>query len=108
MRIGSTTAPRIGAISFVGFEFGDYDYDYYYTDYLIVDEGDKPFASPGDSGSLIVTTQNFQPIALTWGVGQRRLWTDYASVPFAMAIDMSRILKVLDLELIRDLADLST
>ena len=106
MRIGASTGPRFGWMVYFGFEFGDYEEETYYTDFLIAGADGVPFSIQGDSGSLIVTADEFRPIGLTWGGGQAKLWANAYPAPFTMGTDLSRILKALDLALVVDIASL--
>lgn len=64
--VGRTRGFQRGTIGAFAFERRYERQSRRYTDYLIVGEDDGVFSAPGNSGTLIVTSEGFRPVALMW------------------------------------------
>jgi hypothetical protein len=103
LRVGRTTGLRYGTIVAFGYEWNDGTSQTVYTDLLIVGDDGIPFSTHGDSGSLIVTNdKNHNPVGLLWGGWQEKLRTGYAQENWTYAIALSRVLDVLNIDLVLD------
>lgn len=101
IRLGPTTGLRKGTVVAFGYEFLDNGESTVYTDLLIVGEPGKPFSAHGDSGSIIVTDDdNLNPAGLLWGGWQEKLRTGFAQENWSYGIALSRVLDVLNIEII--------
>jgi hypothetical protein len=101
LRVGRTTGLRYGTIMAFGYEFVDQANVSVYTDLLIVGDGNIPFSTHGDSGSLIVTNDHgLNPIGLLWGGWQEKLRTGRAQENWTYGVALSRVLDALRIDLI--------
>ena len=100
LHIGRTTGIRFGTILGYGYEWHDEEYSRY-ADLLILGDDGIPFSTGGDSGSLIVTDDEYlNPIAMMWGGWTQKLDNYYGQENWTYATSLKRILEYLDLELI--------
>ena len=100
--IGRTRGIQKGIIAAFAYEWSDEEKWSVYTDLLIIsDEPGRAFSDHGDSGKLIVTANGNNPIALLWGGWQERLRKGYEQENWTYAIELSKVLKYLKLEIMR-------
>ncbi|TKJ38544.1 hypothetical protein CEE37_12320 [candidate division LCP-89 bacterium B3_LCP] len=98
--IGRTRGVQRGTIVAYAYEYYDDEYSLY-TDLLIIGEDGKAFSWKGDSGKIIVTDdENHRPVALLWGGWQERLRHGGEQEIWTYAIDLRKVLDILDLELL--------
>jgi hypothetical protein len=99
--IGRTRGVQRGTIVAYAYEFEDEFYSIY-TDLLIIGEDGKAFSWKGDSGKVIVSDDEaHRPMALLWGGWQERLRKGREQENWTYAIDLGKVLKLMDLELLR-------
>lgn len=100
--IGRTRGIQKGIIVAYSYEWFDSEKWSIYTDLLIIGEqAEGAFSDKGDSGKLIVTVDGKRPVALLWGGWQERLRKGYEQENWTYAIEVSKVLKYLDLEIMR-------
>ena len=98
--IGRTRGLQRGTIVAFAYEFED-DFYSIYTDLLIIGEDGKAFSWKGDSGKVIITDDDeHRPVALLWGGWQERLRSGREQENWTYAIDLGKVLDMLDLELL--------
>lgn len=103
LRVGRTTGLRYGTVAAFGYEHRDGPDFAVYSDLLIIGDDGIPFSTHGDSGSLIVTNDSkHNPIGLLWGGWQEKLRTGYAQENWTYGISLSRVLNLLDVDLVTD------
>ncbi|MCG8371852.1 MAG: hypothetical protein MJA32_15255, partial [Proteobacteria bacterium] len=84
------------------YEWRDEYFESHYTDYIIASEEGTQFSAPGDSGKLIVTADNLEPIALLWGGDDTiRTRKHRHKEDFTFAIDINIVLDRLKLAIVR-------
>lgn len=101
--LGQTRGWERGTIIAYGYEWQDDETpgSHFATNYLIMGEGNQPFAGPGDSGKLVLTDDGLhRPLALLWGGERQQFWgTGKAQDSWAYASDLNQALNQLDVEL---------
>lgn len=100
--VGRTRSWQKGRIFAFAFEYLDQENGYReYCDYLIVGDDGVEFSDPGDSGKLVVTEENYAPVAIMWGGewARRRHGMDLEN--WTNATDISLTLDRLNVELLR-------
>ena len=98
--IGRTRGVQRGTIVAYAYEYQD-DFFSRYTDLLIIGEDNKAFSWKGDSGKVIVTDDaKRQPVALLWGGWQERLRKSREQEMWSYAIDLGKVLDLLELDLL--------
>lgn len=98
--VGRTRGVQRGTIVAYAYEFRD-DYISIYTDLLIIGEEGNAFSWKGDSGKVIVTDDEaHRPVGLLWGGWQERLRKGQEQEMWSYAIDLSKVLNRLNLELL--------
>jgi hypothetical protein len=98
--IGRTRGIQRGTIVAYAYELTD-DYYSIYTDLLIIGEDGNAFSWKGDSGKVIVTDDEaHRPVALLWGGWQERLRHGKEQENWTYAIDLGKVLALMDLELL--------
>ena len=98
--IGRTRGIQRGTIAAFAYEFRDDLYSVY-TDLLIIGEEGNAFSWKGDSGKIIVTDDDeHRPLALLWGGWQERLRHGHEQEMWSYAIDLGKVLRRLQLELL--------
>jgi hypothetical protein len=98
--VGRTRGVQRGTIVAYAYEFEDDSYSIY-TDLLIIGEDGKAFSWKGDSGKVIVTDdEQHRPVALLWGGWQERLRQGKEQENWTYAIDLGKVLKIMDLEIL--------
>lgn len=99
--VGRTRSYRSGVIRAFGFEHADGVHVSGFTDFLIsTEELSGYFSVAGDSGSLVVTSNGFRPVALLWGGMSMRTNPDYELVDHTFAVDINSVLDVLNVDLL--------
>ena len=100
--VGRTRGVQRGTIVAYAYEFEDEIYSIY-TDLLIIGEDGTAFSWKGDSGKVIVTDdQDHRPVALLWGGWQERLRQGHEQEKWTYAIDLGKVLKLMELELLQE------
>lgn len=98
--VGRTRGIQRGTIAAYAYEFDDTSVSIY-TDLLIIGEEGKAFSAKGDSGKIIVTDDDVhRPVALLWGGWQERLRKGREQENWSYAIDLSKVLDRLNIELL--------
>lgn len=101
--VGQTRGLERGTIIAYGYEWMDDETPgaHFATNYLIIGEGNQPFAGPGDSGKLVLTDDGLnRPIALLWGGERQQFWgTGKAQDSWAYASDLNQALHHLEVDL---------
>lgn len=101
--LGQTRGWERGTIIAYGYEWQDDETPgaHFATNYLIMGEGNQPFAGPGDSGKLVMTDDGrHRPLALLWGGERQQFWgTGKGQDSWAYASDLDQALDQLDVEL---------
>eukprot|EP00897_Mesotaenium_endlicherianum_P006703 jgi/Mesen1/6060/ME000309S05192 len=119
VHLGGSSGLTHGTIIGYAVEYNDSKGVCFLTDFLIVGEGGHPFDMEGDSGSLIVLVplaggeELPQPLGIVWGgtvKGGRlklgRSHNNYIPETWTSGIDLGRLLKLLDLELVLNASDI--
>ncbi|KAK1432553.1 hypothetical protein QVD17_09450 [Tagetes erecta] len=107
-KVGRSSGLTTGTIMAYALEYNDRKGTCFLTDFLVVGENQKTFDLEGDSGSLIILTgQNGEkpkPIGIIWGgtANRGRLKVKVGQPPesWTSAVDLGRLLDVLELDLI--------
>jgi hypothetical protein len=98
--VGRTRGVQRGTVAAFAYEFRD-DFFSRYTDLLIIGEEGNAFSWKGDSGKVIVTDdEDHRPVALLWGGWQEKLRKGKEQEIWSYAIDLGKVLDLLDLELL--------
>ena len=98
--VGRTRGVQRGTIVAYSYEFTD-EYYSIYTDLLIIGEAGNAFSWKGDSGKVIVTDdEEHRPVALLWGGWQERLRHGREQEHWTYAIDLGKVLDLMDLALL--------
>ena len=101
--IGRTCGIQKGVIAAYAYEFIDDEGLSICTDLLIVGAGSNDkFSNVGDCGKLIVAQKGSRPVALSAGGWQARLRKGYEQENWAYATDLSKLLRYLDIEILRN------
>ena len=101
--IGRTCGIQKGVIAAYAYEFIDDEGLSICTDLLIVGAGSNDeFSNAGDCGKLIVAQKESRPVALSSGGWQARLRKGYEQENWAYATDLSKLLRYLDIEILRN------
>lgn len=100
--VGRTRSQQRGTIVACAYEWIDDD-ESHYTDYLIIGEDGTWFSTYGDSGKLIVTEDDFRPVALLWGGWQEKLRQGREQENWTYAIAIDLVTELLDIEIVRSL-----
>ncbi len=74
-----------------------------YTDYLVIGEEGEEFSDSGDSGKLIVTADQYRPVALLWGGWRERLRHSRMQENWTYAIEIGKVLEQLNVSISRSL-----
>ncbi|MFS7970023.1 putative peptidase S1, PA clan [Helianthus anomalus] len=107
-KVGRSSGLTTGTIMAYALEYNDGKGICFLTDFLVIGENQKTFDLEGDSGSLIILTgQNGEkprPIGIIWGGtanrGRLKLKVGQPPVNWTSAVDLGRLLDVLELDLI--------
>ncbi|KAI7745655.1 hypothetical protein M8C21_023187, partial [Ambrosia artemisiifolia] len=107
-KVGRSSGLTTGTIMAYALEYNDGKGICFLTDFLVIGENQKTFDLEGDSGSLIILTgQNGEkprPIGIIWGGtanrGRLKLKDGQPPVNWTSAVDLGRLLDVLELDLI--------
>jgi len=101
--IGRTSGIQKGIITAYAYEYTDDEGLSICTDLLIVGTGSNgEFSTTGDCGKLIVAQKGSRPVALSAGGWQARLRKGYEQENWAYAMDLSKLLGYLDIEILRN------
>lgn len=101
--VGRTRGLQRGVIAAYAHEYVADDGLRHYDDYLVVGEGWGEFSDGGDSGKLLVTADDFRPVALLWGGSWQRLRAGRELENWTTATEIGFILEALDLEILSSL-----
>ena len=98
--VGRTRGVQRGTVVAYAYEFNDGFFSDY-TDLLIIGEDGNAFSDHGDSGKIIVTDdEHHRPVGLLWGGWQERLRHDRQQENWTYAIDLGKVLDLLNLDLL--------
>ena len=101
--IGRTRGIQKGTVAAYAYEFIDNEGLSICTDLLIDgDDSAGDFSNAGDCGKLIVTQMGSRPLALSWGGSRARQHKGCEQENWAYAADLAKILRYLDVEILRD------
>lgn len=107
MKVGRSSGLTTGTVLAYALEYNDEKGICYLTDFLVVGENQQTFDLEGDSGSLILMIENGEkprPIGIIWGgtANRGRLKLKIGQPPenWTSVVDLSRLLNLLDLDLI--------
>jgi hypothetical protein len=101
--IGRTSGIQKGEIAAYAYEIIDDEGLSICTDLLIVgSDSAGEFSNGGDCGKLIVAQKGSRPVALSWGGWRARLREGYEQANWAYATDLAKVLRYLDIEILRD------
>lgn len=109
VKVGRSSGCTKGMIMGYAVEYNDENGFCFLTDFLIVGENKKSFDLEGDSGSLILLTdendaQKLQPVGLIWGgtanCGRLKLRTEHGPENWTSGVDLGRLLDILQLDII--------
>jgi len=99
--VGRTRGFQRGTIDSFAFEYVGDNGRRHYCDYLIVGGGDEELSDPGNSGSLIVSSDGLRPVALMWGGEWARRRRGRGLENWTNATDINLILDRLDIAIER-------
>lgn len=108
VKIGRSSGLTKGSIMAYALEYNDEKGICFFTDFLIVGENKQAFDLEGDSGSLILMTEEGgkkpRPVGIIWGGtanrGRLKLRNGCGPENWTSGVDLGRLLKVLQLDLI--------
>jgi hypothetical protein len=109
VKVGRSSGCTKGVIMGYAVEYNDENGFCFLTDFLIVGENKKSFDLEGDSGSLILLTDEnephkLQPVGLIWGgtanCGRLKLRTEHGPENWTSGVDLGRLLDILQLDII--------
>jgi hypothetical protein len=109
VKVGRSSGLTTGKVTAYAVEYNDEKGVCFFTDLLVVGENNKTFDMEGDSGSLILFTgkdksQKPRPVGLIWGGtanrGRLKLNNDHGPENWTSGVDVSRLLDVLQLDLV--------
>jgi hypothetical protein len=104
--VGRTRSFQRGKIGAIAYAWDDSEYDFIarrrFTDYLIIGEDGEQFSDKGDSGKLVVTAQDYRPVALLWGGWKEKLRKGRMQEDWTYAIDINKVLELLDVTILKD------
>ncbi|XP_076950699.1 protein NARROW LEAF 1-like isoform X2 [Bidens hawaiensis] len=107
-KVGRSSGLTTGTIVAYALEYNDQKGTCFLTDFLVIGENQKTFDLEGDSGSLIILTgedrEKPRPVGIIWGgtANRGRLKVKDGQPPqsWTSAVDLGRLLDVLELDLI--------
>lgn len=108
IKVGRSSGLTTGSIMAYALEYNDEKGICFFTDFLIVGESKQAFDLEGDSGSLILVTeeegQRPRPVGIIWGGtanrGRLKLRNGYGPENWTSGVDLGRLLDLLQLSLI--------
>lgn len=108
VKVGRSSGLTTGTIMAYALEYNDEKGICFFTDFLVVGENQQTFDLEGDSGSLILlTNQNGekpQPVGIIWGGtanrGRLKLKVGEAPENWTSGVDLGRLLDLLELDLV--------
>lgn len=108
IKVGRSSGLTMGSIMAYALEYNDEKGICFFTDFLIVGESKQAFDLEGDSGSLILITeeegQRPRPVGIIWGGtanrGRLKLRNGYGPENWTSGVDLGRLLDLLQLSLI--------
>ncbi|XP_076937613.1 protein NARROW LEAF 1-like [Bidens hawaiensis] len=107
-KVGRSSGLTTGTIVAYALEYNDRKGTCFLTDFLVIGENQKTFDLEGDSGSLIILTgedrEKPRPIGIIWGGtanrGRLKVKDGQSPQSWTSAVDLGRLLDVLELDLI--------
>lgn len=108
-KVGRSSGLTKGTIMAYALEYNDEKGICFFTDFLIVGENKQAFDLEGDSGSLILMTEEWgkkkpRPVGIIWGGtanrGRLKLRNDLGPENWTSGVDLGRLLEWLQLDLI--------
>ncbi|KAH7352149.1 hypothetical protein KP509_19G032200 [Ceratopteris richardii] len=107
IKVGRSSGLTMGSIMAYALEYNDEKGICFFTDFLIVGDSKQAFDLEGDSGSLILITEEGQrprPVGIIWGGtanrGRLKLRNGYGPENWTSGVDLGRLLDLLQLSLI--------
>ncbi|KAI5080715.1 hypothetical protein GOP47_0003898 [Adiantum capillus-veneris] len=114
VKVGRSSGLTMGSIMAYALEYNDEKGICFFTDFLIVGESKQAFDLEGDSGSLILITEEGQrprPVGIIWGGtanrGRLKLRNGNGPENWTSGVDLGRLLDLLQLSLITSSAGLA-
>ncbi|MCO5570002.1 hypothetical protein L7F22_023717 [Adiantum nelumboides] len=114
VKVGRSSGLTMGSIMAYALEYNDEKGICFFTDFLIVGESKQAFDLEGDSGSLILITEEGErprPVGIIWGGtanrGRLKLRNGYGPENWTSGVDLGRLLDLLQLSLITSSPGLS-
>lgn len=108
VKVGRSSGLTTGKIMAYSLEYNDEKGVCFLTDFLVVGENQQTFDLEGDSGSLILLTnqngQKPQPVGIIWGGtanrGRLKLKVGQPPENWTSGVDLGRLLDLLELDLV--------
>lgn len=108
VKVGRSSGLTTGTIMAYSLEYNDEKGICLFTDFLVVGENQQTFDLEGDSGSLILMTnqndEKSRPVGIIWGGtanrGRLKLKVGQPPVNWTSGVDLGRLLDLLELDLV--------
>lgn len=108
VKVGRSSGLTTGTIMAYSLEYNDEKGICFFTDFLVVGENQQTFDLEGDSGSLILMTnqngEKSRPVGIIWGGtanrGRLKLKIGQPPVNWTSGVDLGRLLDLLELDLV--------